>query len=145
MFCTAHLHTAPSHRRLIMKILNSLVTAMLLIGSPIVLLAQAQSSGAYISQAVSEKSATPDLASMSPAIAANVDSTYFLAAGGRTATVFALPSNVRARPNGKIVCTITTRRRINVYRYYDNSMQWLSTNACGPSRYGVIHISQIRF
>lgn len=125
-----------------MKILTSLVTTMLLAGSTITLPVQALPHQDYQTQAVSARSLSFDGAS--PASASNADSTYY-AAGGRRATVFAPPSNVRDRPNGNIVCTITTRRQINVYRFYDNSQQWLSTDACGSNRYGVIHISQIRF
>lgn len=125
-----------------MKILTSFVTAMLLAGSTIALPVQARQHQDYKTQAVSDQNFSFDRAS--PASASNAYSTYY-ATGGRTATVFAPPSNVRSRPNGNIVCTITTRRQINVYRFYDNSQQWLSTDACGDNRYGVIHISQIRF
>ena len=127
-----------------MKFLNSLLAATLLVNSTVVLPTQAQSSGEYISQAVDSRSATL-VASISPINASSVDSSNLIAAGGRTATVFDPPSNVRNQPNGKIICTITTRRNINVYRYYDNSYQWISTDACGPGSYGVIHVSQIRF
>ncbi|MBD2186464.1 hypothetical protein H6S82_15400 [Planktothrix sp. FACHB-1355] len=125
-----------------MKILTSLVTAMLLAGSTIALPVQARRHQDYKTQSLSDRSLSFDRPS--PASASNADSTYH-ATGARKATVFAPPSNVRDRPNGNIVCRITTRRQINVYRFYDNSQQWLSTDACGDDRYGVIHISQIRF
>ena len=128
-----------------MKILPSWLTVILLVGSMVVSLTQARSSEAHLSQAVGGQYATPTPAAMSPASASNVDATDRIAAGGRTATVFDPPSNVRDRPNGTIVCTLTTRRTINVYRYYDASKQWLSTDACGSDRYGVIHVSQLRF
>lgn len=145
MSSTAGLHAAQFHRLLIMKSLNSLLTVTLLIGSTVVLPAQAQSAGEDITRAVDSRSAKLNLASISPANTSIVDSTNLIAAGGRTTTVFDPPSNVRNRPNGDIVCTITTRRKINVYRYYDNSYQWISTDACGSGSYGVIHVSQIRF
>ena len=122
-----------------------MLTATLLIGSAVALSAPAQAAKEYISQAVNSRSATLNLASvLSPSILI-VESPDRIAAGGRTATVFDPPSNVRDRPNGRIVCRITTRRPINVYRYYDNSYQWISTDACGSGSYGVIHVSQIRF
>lgn len=126
-----------------MKILNSLLTATLIAGSTVVLTAPAQSSQEYSPQTVRGQSITRD-ASVSPTRASSANATYY-ATGGRRATVFDPPSNVRNQPNGKIVCTITTRRQINVYRYYDASYQWISTDACGPNTYGVIHVSQIRF
>ena len=62
--------------------------------------------------------------------------------GGVTnsAFVFAPPSNVRTYPNGPILCTIRTQRRINLY---GNEGAWFHTDACG--RMGMIHNSQIRF
>lgn len=61
------------------------------------------------------------------------------------ATVIDPPSNVRDSPNGNIICTISDRRQITVYRYADADNQWLYTDACGANTDGVIHISQIRF
>ena len=56
------------------------------------------------------------------------------------ALVYAPPSNVRAVPNGRVLCSISARSYINVYGY---SAGWYSTDACG--RAGVIHESQVRF
>ncbi len=142
------MHCLPLHYLIhsyIMKILNSLLTVTLILGSPVVLPAQVQLSDAAVRQTTGNQSAPLDPTAISPASVSSVAPTYLIAAGSRTATVFNPPSNVRDQPNGKIVCTITTRRNINVYRYYDNSNQWLYTDACGPGRDGVIHISQIRF
>jgi hypothetical protein len=124
--------------------MTSLLTATLLLGSTAVLPTQARSPQAPNRQAVSGQGTASNFALTSLASILNSNLTNY-ASSGRTATVFAPPSNVRDRPNGNIVCTITTRHRINVYRYYDNSYQWISTNACGSGVYGVIHISQIRF
>ncbi|MBW4519462.1 MAG: hypothetical protein KME16_07140 [Scytolyngbya sp. HA4215-MV1] len=56
------------------------------------------------------------------------------------ATVFDPPSNVRTAPNGKVLCSVTKRTKINVY---GSTGQWYYTDACGDM--GVIHSSQIRF
>lgn len=62
--------------------------------------------------------------------------------GGVTnsAFVFDPPSNVRTYPNGPILCTLRTQRRINLY---GNEGAWFYTDACGGM--GMIHNSQIRF
>lgn len=57
-----------------------------------------------------------------------------------TALVFAPPSNVRTYPNGPILCTVQTQRRINLY---GSQGSWFYTDACGSM--GVIHNSQLRF
>lgn len=62
--------------------------------------------------------------------------------GGVTnsAFVFAPPSNVRTYPNGPILCTIRSQRRISLY---GNDGAWFYTDACGSM--GMIHNSQFRF
>ncbi len=62
--------------------------------------------------------------------------------GGMTnsALVFNPPSNGRTAPNGPILCTIRTQRRINLY---GSDGAWFYTDACGSM--GMIHNSQIRF
>lgn len=57
-----------------------------------------------------------------------------------TAFVFAPPSNVRTYPNGPILCTIRSRRTINLY---GNQGNWFYTDACGSM--GMIHNSQLQF
>jgi hypothetical protein len=59
----------------------------------------------------------------------------------KTPRVFAPPSNVRALPDGKVLCTIQQGIRINTYGAYEKG-DWLYTNACG--KLGVIHSSQVR-
>lgn len=56
-----------------------------------------------------------------------------------TASVFAPPSNIRNRPNGEIICTVTKRVSLNVYQ---QEGEWYYTNLCGG---GYIHKSQISF
>jgi len=58
----------------------------------------------------------------------------------QTALVYDPSSNVRAVPNGQIICSIDTRAYINIYGRLGD---WYDTDACGPL--GVIHISQIQF
>lgn len=58
---------------------------------------------------------------------------------GRQAVVFDPPSNVRVVPNGEILCSVNSRRRINTYGSDDGF--WYYTDACGTM--GVIHHSQI--
>lgn len=58
----------------------------------------------------------------------------------QVALVYAPPSNVRATPNGDILCSISGRSYINIYGY---SGGWYETDACGQA--GVIHESQVRF
>jgi len=53
---------------------------------------------------------------------------------------FAPPSNVRATPNGNIVCSVRTRQAINIY---GREGQWYLTDYCGGR--GYIHEGQIRF
>ena len=55
------------------------------------------------------------------------------------AVVFSPPSNVRATPNGVILCTLEATGNLSVFGSTGN---WYYTNACGP--FGVIHSSQIR-
>lgn len=56
------------------------------------------------------------------------------------AIVFDPPSNIRAIPNGKILCSVTSKGSI---RIYDEANGWYQTDACG--KMGVIHESQISF
>lgn len=56
-----------------------------------------------------------------------------------TAIVFDPPSNVRAMPDGDILCSIEQRENINIY---GSTGQWYQTDACGAP--GFIHGSQIR-
>lgn len=58
----------------------------------------------------------------------------------QTALVYAPPSNVRATPNGRILCSINAQSYINVYGH---SGDWYHTDACGQT--GVIHNSQLQF
>ena len=62
------------------------------------------------------------------------------AASTQTALVYDPSSNVRATPNGRILCSIDTRMYINIYGQLGD---WYDTDACGEP--GVIHISQIQF
>jgi hypothetical protein len=57
-----------------------------------------------------------------------------------SAMVFSPPSNVRTTPDGDVLCSIGSRRMINIY---GSSGDWYYTDACG--RMGVVHSSQIRF
>ena len=56
------------------------------------------------------------------------------------AVVFAPPSNVRAFPDGPILCTLEQEGSLSTY---GSTNSWHYTNACGT--FGVIHSSQIRF
>lgn len=58
----------------------------------------------------------------------------------QTALVYDPSSNVRATPNGQILCSIDTRAYINIYGRLGD---WYDTDACGSL--GVIHVSQIQF
>jgi serine/threonine-protein kinase len=58
----------------------------------------------------------------------------------RTAIVIDPPTNIRVQPNGKIICSLKTRIRINVYEYNNG---WYITDVCGGT--GYIHESQLRF
>ena len=64
-----------------------------------------------------------------------------------TATIIDPPSNIRATPNGAIICVMRQRgTTINILGptgVSDNNGTWYYTDACG--RTGVIHSSQIRF
>jgi len=57
------------------------------------------------------------------------------------ATVFDPPSNVRATPNGQIICSVRQVITIDLYGSSQNS--WYQTDVCGEM--GYIHDSQIRF
>lgn len=56
------------------------------------------------------------------------------------AVVFDPPSNVRATPNGAVLCSIRSRQTINVY---GKTGQWYETDYCGGN--GYIHQGQLRF
>ena len=64
-----------------------------------------------------------------------------------TATVIDPPSNIRATPNGAVICVMRQRGTVvNILGstgISDNNGTWYYTDACG--RTGVIHSSQIRF
>lgn len=55
------------------------------------------------------------------------------------AVVFDPPSNVRATPNGQIICEVTGFITINIY---SENNGWYQTDACGD--WGYIHQSQIQ-
>lgn len=56
------------------------------------------------------------------------------------ALVFDPPSNVRASPNGAILCAVTAKTHINIY---GRDGEWYETDACGTM--GVIHSGQLTF
>lgn len=62
-----------------------------------------------------------------------------LNSGSDTAVVFDPPSNVRAYPNGDVICSVSQRSTIDLY---GREGEWYYTDACGSV--GVIHQSQIR-
>lgn len=68
------------------------------------------------------------------------ESSYPVPDAGQIVRVIDPPSNVRATPNGRIICTVPTRMDIRVY---DAVGSWYRTNACGPI--GFIHSSQFQF
>jgi hypothetical protein len=57
-----------------------------------------------------------------------------------TAFVFDPPSNIRAAPNGAILCSVSTKQSITVWQ---REGDWIQTNYCGSI--GYIHVDQIRF
>ncbi|MEL7141230.1 MAG: hypothetical protein AAFY33_18935 [Cyanobacteria bacterium J06643_4] len=58
----------------------------------------------------------------------------------QTALVYDPSSNVRATPNGQILCSVDTVSYINIFGRLGD---WYRTDACGTL--GLIHISQISF
>jgi hypothetical protein len=61
------------------------------------------------------------------------------------------PSNVRDKPNGKIICRLTRKVTISVYHFTNNMNEigspingYYSTNACGNNKLGWIYQSQIK-
>ena len=78
-----------------------------------------------------------------PTAASTVDSEY--------AIVYSPLSNVRATPNGRIICQTRKKKTISVY-YFTTGVNgsgspikgWYSTSACGDERMGWIHQSQIK-
>ena len=64
-----------------------------------------------------------------------------------TAVIIDPPTNIRATPNGTIICVMRQRGTVvNILgstNVRDNNGTWYYTDACG--RQGVIHSSQIRF
>lgn len=67
------------------------------------------------------------------------DPDYPTGDSGQTVRVVDPPSNVRATPNGRVICTLP---RMNI-QVFDAVGSWYRTNACG--QLGYIHRSQIRF
>lgn len=67
------------------------------------------------------------------------DKTRNISTTARTARVIDPPSNVRATPNGKIICSLG-RTQITVF---EATGSWYRTNVCGTK--GYIHKSQIQF
>jgi len=63
-----------------------------------------------------------------------------ISAQNNQAVIFAPPSNVRATPNGQVICSIKVVTTINTYGYKNG---WYVTDVCG--RNGYIHESQIRW
>ena len=61
-----------------------------------------------------------------------------IAQSTNTAVVFDPPSNIRAFPNGQIICSVRSATSINVYGYNNG---WYKTDYCGQ---GYIHQSQVR-
>jgi serine/threonine-protein kinase len=59
--------------------------------------------------------------------------------GLNSAVIFAPPSNIRATPNGNIICSIKKVTTIQVSTYTN---EWYETYVCGTR--GYIHKSQIR-
>jgi hypothetical protein len=63
------------------------------------------------------------------------------------AKVMSPPSNIRAQPNGAVICQATSSSIINVNIepiFESDGDEWYWTNFCGPNQIGVIHESQIR-
>ncbi|MEL7224488.1 MAG: hypothetical protein AAGL17_06415 [Cyanobacteria bacterium J06576_12] len=88
-----------------------------------------------------EVAATPVPATPAPAVSVRRPSARSpRPASTQTALVYDPSSNVRATPNGQILCSIDTRAYINIY---GSRGDWYRTDACGEP--GVIHISQIQF
>ncbi len=64
----------------------------------------------------------------------------------KTATIIDPPTNIRAAPNGAIICIVKQRTSVNILGstgIRDNNGTWFYTDACGKQ--GVIHSSQIKF
>lgn len=55
-----------------------------------------------------------------------------------SAVVFEPPSNVRVKPNGRVLCSVNSETNIGVYGYNNG---WYKTDVCGKS--GYIHQSQV--
>ncbi len=68
--------------------------------------------------------------------------TFGVLAPASDGLVFDPPSNVRVKPNGKILCSITTKKRIAIWNDRTGGEQWYATQACGTK--GYIHRDQIR-
>ncbi len=73
-------------------------------------------------------------------VVCNYDSNPTATSRVGTAFVFDPPSNVRAYPNGDILCTVRQPSTINLYGAIG---KWYYTDVCGSI--GVIHTSQLRF
>lgn len=70
---------------------------------------------------------------------------------GELAIVNNPPSNIRVEPNQRIICQITQKKTISIYRFTNNvntpgspKNGWYSTDACGNNQMGWIHQSQIQ-
>ena len=61
-----------------------------------------------------------------------------IAQSSRKALVYDPPSNVRAYPNGQIICSVRSASSINIYGYNNG---WYKTDYCGQ---GYIHQSQVQ-
>jgi hypothetical protein len=68
-----------------------------------------------------------------------VQSSPLSAQQAQRAVIFAPPSNVRATPNGRIICSIKAVTTITIYGYNNG---WYETDTCG--NWGYIHQSQIQ-
>ena len=84
-----------------------------------------------------------NLALMTAIAVPAVTVSFFTAQGAiaqstRKAVVFDPPSNVRAYPNGQVICSVRSASSINVYGYNNG---WYKTDYCGQ---GYIHQSQVQ-
>jgi hypothetical protein len=66
--------------------------------------------------------------------------TYQRQQAAKSAYVFDPPSNTRIAPDGDILCSVESQKRIQVY---GSQGSWFYTDVCG--KMGVIHFRQIKF
>jgi hypothetical protein len=71
--------------------------------------------------------------------ASSIKKVSAIAQSTRRAIIFAPPSNVRAVPNGQVICSVRSATSINVYGYNNG---WYETDYCGG--WGYIHQSQVQ-